>query len=641
VHNRLTLNRRSWALAAAPLLAAASVAVFAAGPATAHVTPMGSHTARTASARSVAPNKVNMLDCNGWSPKYKSVSPTFRMHCTDPRGKVKGTATPWTSAAGKTYPSNGRFMDNGHYVGHDEPSVKFISSAPGSGNTMTYYMQIPREPAKAATNSGSVVDYAELSPAPWFGLPLCDPQSYPVNPCTPDSDANIGSNVPTAAGSAFMELQLYPPRFTPFADDVSCNQKTWCAAMTIDSLESHFNFTDINPNCEEPTNFAFIQRNGVPTGPPGPQLTNFHTFTPNAQTLQIHSGDVLRLAITDPSAGFTIAIDDITTGQSGHMTASAANGFMNTNVTTCKGSPFTFHAEYNTAKAQNQVPWAALQGGVLMQQETGHSEVCAKLANQKPLTAFGVTDKHVFDTCLGGSEGKGSKKGEGGCNASTGVCTGAETEGTTGPIACPSNNFNSGQLCEYSDGTCLPQGNRPVTLNGTPGVEHSPVNFCEDNRFENGDLDFDGIPYQKGKWPDGSKNNPTSFRYAGPFLASGAPYPTIQFETPVGGSEFLCNIFDGLNCDTPPLGAKFYPYWSLTNKAASGQGIGKLFNGKGQCIWNFGQDIPGVTTNDFGKAAQYGAPAVAVFGGTLISNPTKNPEVTGKCPALKDPTPAG
>ena len=100
-----------------------------------------------------------------------------------------------------------------------------------------------------------------------------------------------------------MELQFYPPGFAPFADNVSCSAtKFWCAAMTIDSLESHFNFVDINPNCPEPVNFAFIQRNGVPTGPPSPQLTNFHTFTPNAQTLQIHAGDVLRLAITDPDA---------------------------------------------------------------------------------------------------------------------------------------------------------------------------------------------------------------------------------------------------------------------------------------------------------------------------------------------------
>ena len=68
------------------------------------------------------------------------------------------------------------------------------------------------------------------------------------------------------------------------------------------------------------------------------------------------------------------------------MTASAANGFMNTNIADCTGTPFTFHAEYSTAKQQNQVPWAALEGGVLMQQEIGHSEVCNSVKNQDPFT---------------------------------------------------------------------------------------------------------------------------------------------------------------------------------------------------------------------------------------------------------------
>jgi hypothetical protein len=629
VHNRWWSKTRStWALIAVPLLAVASLAVFAAGPAAAHVA------AKPASAaRSVAPNKISMMDCNGWSPKYKSVSPTFRMRCVDPHGKIKGTTSPWV-AGGKTYKNNGRFIDNGHYVGHDEPSVKFISSAANSGNTMTYYLKMPNEPARAANNSGSIIHYAELSPAPWFGLPICDPKSYPQNPCTPDSDSNIGSNVAGAAGSAFMELQLYPPGFTPFADDVSCSQTSWCAAMTIDSLESLFNFAQINPNCEEPTNFAFLQTNGVPTGPPSPQLANFQTFTPNAHTLLIHDGDVLRLAISDPPAGFTATINDLTTGKTGTMTASAANGFMNTNYKTCAGTPFTFHAEYATAAPQNQVPWAALQGGVLMEQETGHSEVCSSLANRDPLTTAGVVDKDVFDNCVGGvNEGK-RDKGEGPCNAKTGVCRNSTTEGTTGPIACPSNNFDSGQLCEFADGACMPQGHRPVILNGHPGTEFSPINFCEANRFQNGDLDFDGIPYQKGKWPNGSRNNPTSFRYAGPFVQSGAAYPKIQYETDIAGSEFLCNIFTGLNCDAPPLSAKFYPFWTMTNKP--GQGIGQLFRAP-DCIWNFGGVIPGVTTQAFGRDAQYGTSAVSVYGGTLISKVLSNPEVTANCPALRNP----
>jgi hypothetical protein len=634
VHNRWSFRTRStWALVAAPALAVASLAVLSASPATAHVT------SATPAVRTFAPHKFSMMDCNGWSPKYKSVSPTFRSHCVDPRGKVGGSS-PWVFG-GRTYQSNGRFMDNGHYVGHDEPTVKFISSAANSGNTMTYFMKIPTDPKASATNNGKVVDYAELSPAPWFGLPICDPGSYPQNPCTPDSDTNIGTNTPNAAGSAFMELQFYPPGFTPFFDDVSCSATHWCAAITIDSLESQFNFANINFNCEEPVNFAYLQTNGVPAGPPSPQEANLATFTPNRHTLMINPGDVLEVSITDSptSAGLITTVKDLTTHQTGYMQASAANGFMNTNYKTCAGTPFSFHAEYATAAQQNQVPWAALQGGVLMEQEIGHSEVCNALTNKDPEVFGSITDKSVYDTCLGSTEGGKKNAGEGGCNAK-GVCKNPTTEGTTGPIACPSNNFTSGQLCEFGDGACMPQGTRLIT-NGKKIVarEHSPVNFCQASRFQNGDLDFDGIPYQKGKWPDGSKNVPTSIRYAGPFDAAGQPYPSVQFETDVAGSEFLCNIFTGLNCDAPPLAAKFYPYWTMTK--AVGQGIGSQFTAP-DCIWNFGATIPGVTKFTFGGDAEYGVSDTSVFGGTLISNVRANPEVNPKygCRPLSIPAPS-
>ena len=70
-------------------------------------------------------------------------------------------------------------------------------------------------------------------------------------------------------------------------------------------------------------------------------------------------------------------VRDLTTHQTGTMTASAANGFMNTNIADCSGTPFTFHAEHNTAKQQNQVPWAALEGGAT-EQEIGHGEVSTR-----------------------------------------------------------------------------------------------------------------------------------------------------------------------------------------------------------------------------------------------------------------------
>ncbi len=263
--------------------------------------------------------------------------------------------------------------------------MKFISRQPGSGNTMTYVMKLSRDPRAAPTPSGSVTDYGQLSPAPWFGLPICDPKSYPQNPCTPDSDTNSGLiSDPNGAGSAFMELQFYPPGFTPLTDAVSCSATKWCGAMTIDSLACTFNFATCNNNCIEPVNFALLQTNGVPAGPPSPQLANVSTFTPNRHTLMFNPGDVVVTSISDPPQGFTAVVRDLTTHQTGFMTASAANGFMNTNIADCSGTPFTFHAEYSTAKQQNQVPWAALEGGVLMQQEIGHGEVCNSVTNKDP-----------------------------------------------------------------------------------------------------------------------------------------------------------------------------------------------------------------------------------------------------------------
>jgi hypothetical protein len=225
--------------------------------------------------------------------------------------------------------------------------------------------------------------------------------------------------------------------------------------------------------------------------------------------------------------------------------------------------------------------------------------------------------------------------GEGTCSLHTGICQHAMTEGTTGPIACPSRSFVSGQLCEFADGTCIPQGPRTIILNGVKIKENSPVNFCQANEFQNGDLDFDGLSYSRTAWPNGTRSTPTSFRYVGPFQASGQPYPQVQFETDAAASEFLCNVFDGNLCLAPPLAAKFYPFFTVTNKA--GQGVGSTLFPAGSCVWNFGNVIKGVTTKTLGKAAQYGTPDVARFAGTLTSPIIANPEVSGGCPALKAP----
>jgi hypothetical protein len=607
-----------------------------AGLSLAAAAPAAAHNHGSQAIHWVQPNAVNNLDCNGWSLKYKSVDPFHRYLCTDPLGprNYKGYA------ASSRYSRNGRFVDNGHYVGHDEPSVKFISNAAKSGNTMTYFMRVPHDPATPPTSNLTVTDYSELSVAPWFGLPICDPLSYPQNPCTPDSNSNAsGISNPQDAGSAFMELQFYPPGIPPFQDSVSCTATKWCAAITIDSLESQFNFVNLNPNCPEPINFAYLQTNGVPAGPPSPQLADNNSFLPNANTLEMSAGDVLKVTITDPPAGITTTVQDLTTGKTGFIVASAKNGFMDTNYKTCAGKAFTFHAEFATAAPQNRVPWAALEGGVLMEQEIGHGEVCSSLANNDPVNVHyaeaGQTfvDSKIFDTCNGGAEGA-SATGEGPCNLSTLTCTNPMTEGTTGPVACPSNSLTSGDLCEYADGVCIPQGTRTTVINGTKVKETSPINNCFNNRFQNGDLDFDGTDYQPGTWPNGSSNQPESIRYVGPFSANGKPYPQVQFETDGPQSEELCNVQTGAGCALPPSGAKFYPYWTMTNKQPIQQG---LFP-NGTCVWNFGNTISQITTNAFGKDKEYGVRDPLWFGGTFITpKPIPNPEVTNGCPPITNP----
>jgi hypothetical protein len=445
-----------------------------------------------------------------------------------------------------------------------------------------------------------------LSVAPWFGLPMCDPNSYPQNLCTPDSDANQGLGAPTDSGSAFLEVQFYAPGFGPFVDAPSCDQTQWCSALTIDSLECTFGFAFCNNNCIEPVNFSYIQRDGIPPAPPSPQLTTLATFSPNAQTLKMTGGDELRVHIHDTAHGLEVRIDDLTTGQSGTMVASAANGFMNTNVATCAGTPFDFHPEYNTAAPQNQVPWAALEGGVLMQQELGHFEGCDSVTNR-----LGISfDPQTFQTCVGGIE---KKIGEGPCTASG--CANATTQ--LGP--CTAAAAANGD-CELSDAVCAPAGSRTTSIPGQ-AVWTWPIAGCIDNVFQNGDLDFDGNSYLPD-WPDGTANHPAPFAYGGPFDARGNPYPSVQIESNVPASESLCDLETGKHCDVPPQGAQFYPFFSIGQQTLAGS------NG---CFWNFGDRIKGVTTDILGGTQEYGRPDVARFGGTSITPVIPNPQLSSSC----------
>jgi hypothetical protein len=521
----------------------------------------------------VSPNAMGELDCNGFSPIQTTVKPTGA--CTDPKA---------------IYEQDGaRFIDNGHYVGHDEPSIRFLSSRPGSGNDVTWTETLPTDPAAAPTvaNPGSdVTHWFELSIAPWFGMALCDGYSYPQSSCKPLSDTNAPSGGSQGGGSSFLEVQFYPPGFAPFFDNISCDNSHWCASLHINDLECSGHFHNCNANCEEPTNFAFIQRDGVPTGPASPQLANLSTFTPNGQTLLMNPGDKLRVHVFDADlAGggraLEVHIDDLTTGQSGFMQASAADGYMATIIGNCKGVPFNYEPEYDTASPNNVVPWAALLGGILTQYEIGHFTPCTSLSNPASGGLLGLTAGDPFSlTCNGPYE------------------TVADSGTNPEPLG--------------GDAFCYPAGDTHTALNQF-GITADPnlVTGCDDF-LAGGDIDFDGTPY-RADWPTGpapTATRPASFLQDQP-TSGGSTYPQIQFETDAPASISTCSPAALANCTVvgPNFPGAFYPFFSQALVS-------------GRCEWEFGQVTSGA--NSFGGANQYGPPTARFFG-TDASDPVPTP----------------
>jgi hypothetical protein len=565
------------------LLAAAAFAVVSAGPASA--TQQKRHSSKRALARlSAGAHHFGELDCNNDSPIQRSIRVT--MACTDIRGFANlNNANTW----------GGKFYDNGHYIGHDEPDMTFYSGQAGSGDDVTWTQTLPLDPAALPTVSSpgsDVTHWFELTPTPWFSMAMCDPKSYPLKRCTPQSDSNAPTCVGAqtkhcfpGGGAAFMEMQFYPPGFAGgdvFADSISCDNTHWCAALTIDSLECTLGFATCNNNCIEPVNFAFIQTNGVPTGPPSPLEANLATFNPNGNTLLMNPGDTVTVHMFDaPVPGrsahaFEVVVEDLNTGQTGFMQASARNGFQNSSIVDCSGTPHNFEPEYNTAAAANIVPWAALQTNISTEYETGHFEACTHVTKPSALTfPAGLTDT-TWNDCHGPYEL--TAKGDG----------------------------NSKSL-EPSDAPCYPAGDTHGSLNTAP----DEVTGCLDELTQNGDLDFDGSPY----WPDWPTST-TPGTFPGAQVQSmpttaGSQYSQFMIQTDLALSESTCTPNTLSGCTVPPPGpGNFYPYWSRVRVGTS-------------CTIEFGNVSAGTGVNDMGGDPQYGTNQFATLGYPEFEGPVQ------------------
>jgi hypothetical protein len=460
----------------------------------------------------------------------------------------------------------------GHYVGHDEPSMLFYSNKAGSGNHLRYVLTLPKDPsASHPTQPGKSYAF-ELSGAEWLGMAMCDTQSYPeqVSTCPPDSNKNILDPTvsPKHVGQAYMELQFYPPGWIQWptwqvaVGASSCNPTMWCAALNIDSLSLNpvsgqtNNTACLNTVGEEYVNFAFITKNGKSTGPANPiDATTGGTYTPSPKDLFMNSGDRVAVSLTDTANGLKATLNDLSTGHSGSMTASKANGFAQVKFdptgSSCQAIPYNFHPMYSTSNTRTRVTWAAGSYNIAFDTEIGHFQFCQG-PYAIPATKFGI-------------DSKGNPT----------VCPGDDTEGY-GVNAEPTDS---------DDIFCFPGSEAPVYK----------VSGCSYTNVPG----YDGASYQP-LWPNGNtKMHPTAFQFTSP--ETGAKYSVqyrhAAFEADLPGIEPTCNTATGAGCTLIPQTdegdpATFYPFYSIT-KTSHG------------CVWQFGNDIPGQIT-DFGQNGQYG-----------------------------------
>jgi hypothetical protein len=459
------------------------------------------------------------------------------------------------------------FGDN-NYVGHDEPSVLYYSNVPGAGNHNEWQVTLPKEPPPAV-KPGRSWDF-QLTPAFFFGMAMCDTQSYPeqVNTCAPDSDSNITAFA-SHPGAAFTELQFYPPGWVKQFAGSSCDPRDWCAALNIDSLsEDPIAGATLNSTCQseilggtEYVNFAFLTRSGHPIGPPNPlqfdPATSGNPTRPDV--LFMRPGDHISVIMHDTAHGLQTVVIDHTTGLVGSMTASAANGFGQIKYaptgTSCTEIPYDFHPMYSTSSPQTRVPWAAHSYNVAFSEEIGHFDYCT------------AVDPN-------------------------GNCTGLE--------GAPGDQ----EPADGDDNGCFPaSASLLVQVSGCEGTN---------------DPGFDGTSYLPD-WPDGNPNHPTPQLFSSPLTgpAFNTNYRQAAFESDAprieapdfGGN---CDRSTGAGCTiVPPTDdgqpAAFYPFYSITTPFHPGG-----------CRWFIGNDVPGLTLTDFGKDAQYGALyplSYLVFGG--------------------------
>jgi hypothetical protein len=284
----------------------------------------------------------------------------------------------------------------------------------------------------------------------------------------------------------------------------------------------------------------------------------------------MNPGDKLTISIHDSAAGLVTEIADNTTGHTGSMTASAANGFAHPlfqpTASTCSEAPYAFHPMYATSSEHTRVPWTAHTYNVSFSDEIGHFEYCEKA--------------NVQGTCVNPGGGEKKDDDDTGC-------------------------FNAGASLLVQIGGCV-----------------AP------------DLDFDGTSYQpdwSGTLADPVQDrrlHAESLLFTSP-LTGGRNYDRMAFEADLPAIEPLsvCD-FQGNGCVNPPPGAQFYPLYSTRagNGACAWQEGGAYIPGTTN---TFG----GSSTTEYGPVLSTYYPQAPGFPAGFFVENFRNVLATNPCPS--------
>ncbi len=128
---------------------------------------------------------------------------------------------------------------------------------------------------------------------------------------------------------------------------------------------------------------------------------NFSAVNPNLEKdLLMKPGDRIRIHMHDTPAGFRTDLVDLTTGQSGSMTASIANGFGHILYAPasndCHEAPYAFHPEYSTANPRGNT-WSAHTYNVAMSEEIADFQNCRQLNAELNCVKPGILDAGGLD----------------------------------------------------------------------------------------------------------------------------------------------------------------------------------------------------------------------------------------------------